>query len=68
MLAPEERAQAGCVSLGHPLLIARSLLDALRAADPIAGAKPIVRAYASPAGDLEIAEALATLGYARKVE
>jgi molybdenum cofactor cytidylyltransferase len=41
---------------GHPLLIDRSLFDALRAADPATGAKPIVRAHASPAGDLEIAD------------
>jgi len=39
---------------GHPLLIARSLFDPLRAADPAAGAKPLVRAHASAAGDLEI--------------
>jgi molybdenum cofactor cytidylyltransferase len=41
---------------GHPLLIDRSLFAALRAADPAAGAKPIVRAHASPAGDIEIAD------------
>jgi molybdenum cofactor cytidylyltransferase len=39
---------------GHPLLIDRSLFDALRAADPSAGAKPIVRAHASTAGDIAI--------------
>ena len=39
---------------GHPLLIDRSLFDALRAADPAAGAKPIVRAHASPAGDVAV--------------
>ena len=39
---------------GHPLLIDRSLFDALRAADPDAGAKPIVRACATPAGDIPI--------------
>jgi len=39
---------------GHPLLIARSLFDALRAADPAAGAKPVVRAHASAAGDIAI--------------
>ena len=38
---------------GHPLLIDRSLFDALRAADPEAGAKPIVRAHAfGTAGDI----------------
>jgi CTP:molybdopterin cytidylyltransferase MocA len=41
---------------GHPLLIDRSLFDALRRADPVAGAKPIVRAHASPEGDVEIAD------------
>ena len=51
--APVVRPTSGARH-GHPLLIARSLFDALRAADPIAGAKPIVRAHASPAGDLEI--------------
>ena len=39
---------------GHPLLVDRSLFDALRTADPAAGAKPIVRAHASAAGDLAI--------------
>src|SRR5436190_1998868 len=39
---------------GHPLLIDRSLFAALRAADPATGAKPIVRAHASAAGDLAI--------------
>ena len=39
---------------GHPLLIDRSLFDALRAADPAAGAKPVVRAHASAAGDIAI--------------
>ena len=39
---------------GHPLLIDRSLFAALRAADPAAGAKPIVRAHASAAGDIAI--------------
>ena len=39
---------------GHPLLIDRALFAALRAADPSAGAKPIVRAHASPDGDIAI--------------
>ena len=39
---------------GHPLLIDRSVFDALRAADPAAGAKPIVRAHASAIGDIAI--------------
>lgn len=39
---------------GHPLLIDRSLFAALRAADPAAGAKPIVRAHVSPAGEVVV--------------
>jgi molybdenum cofactor cytidylyltransferase len=39
---------------GHPLLIDRSLFAALRAADPESGAKPIVRAHATAAGDIVI--------------
>jgi molybdenum cofactor cytidylyltransferase len=41
---------------GHPLLIDRSIFDELRSADPIVGAKPIVRAHASADGDLPIAD------------
>jgi molybdenum cofactor cytidylyltransferase len=41
---------------GHPLLIDRVLFDALRRADPDHGAKPIVRAHATAAGDLAIAD------------
>ena len=39
---------------GHPVLIDRSLFDALRHADPSGGAKPIIRANASPAGDVVV--------------
>jgi molybdenum cofactor cytidylyltransferase len=39
---------------GHPLLIDRSVFDALRAADSSAGAKPIVRAHASAVGDIAV--------------
>jgi molybdenum cofactor cytidylyltransferase len=39
---------------GHPVLIDRSLFDVLRRADPRAGAKAIVRAYASSLGDVEV--------------
>jgi molybdenum cofactor cytidylyltransferase len=39
---------------GHPLLIDRSVFGALRAADPSTGAKPIVRAHASAAGDIAV--------------
>jgi molybdenum cofactor cytidylyltransferase len=41
---------------GHPLLIARALFPALRAAEPEAGAKPVVRAHASAVGDIAIAD------------
>lgn len=51
--APVVRPTSGARH-GHPLLIDRSLFDALRSADAAAGAKPIVRAHASAAGDLEI--------------
>jgi molybdenum cofactor cytidylyltransferase len=49
--APVVRPVHGNVH-GHPVLIDRSLFDALRHADPAAGAKPIVRAHVSPAGDV----------------
>jgi molybdenum cofactor cytidylyltransferase len=39
---------------GHPVLIDRSLFDSIRAAEPGAGAKEVVRAYASSAGDVEV--------------
>ena len=39
---------------GHPVLIDRSLFDAIRGADPSAGAKEVVRAHASAAGDVEV--------------
>ena len=39
---------------GHPVLIDRSLFDSIRAANPNQGAKEVVRAYASPAGDVEV--------------
>jgi molybdenum cofactor cytidylyltransferase len=39
---------------GHPLLIDRSLFDALRNADPETGAKPVVRAHASVIGDVKV--------------
>jgi molybdenum cofactor cytidylyltransferase len=39
---------------GHPLLIDRTLFDALRRADEASGAKPVVRAHASPAGDVPV--------------
>ena len=39
---------------GHPVLIDRSLFDAIRRADPTSGAKAVVRAHASTAGDVEV--------------
>ena len=39
---------------GHPLLIARSLFDVFSRADPFQGAKPVVRAHATPAGNIPI--------------
>jgi molybdenum cofactor cytidylyltransferase len=41
---------------GHPLLVDRSLFAELRAADPAEGAKPVIRAHASAAGDIAIAD------------
>jgi len=42
---------------GHPVLIDRSLFPALRQADPNRGAKPVVRANVSPAGDVIVDDA-----------
>lgn len=39
---------------GHPVLIDRSLFDEIRRADPSRGAKTVVRAHASAAGDVPI--------------
>jgi CTP:molybdopterin cytidylyltransferase MocA len=39
---------------GHPVFIDRVLFVAVRAADPNQGAKMVVRAHASPAGDLAV--------------
>jgi CTP:molybdopterin cytidylyltransferase MocA len=41
---------------GHPVLLDRTLFGLLRGADPTTGAKPIVRAHASQAGDLEVSD------------
>jgi molybdenum cofactor cytidylyltransferase len=51
--APVVRAVRGSEH-GHPVLIARQLFDALRAADPSNGAKAVVRGHASPAGDVAV--------------
>jgi molybdenum cofactor cytidylyltransferase len=53
--APIVRPTSGG-SHGHPLLIDRSLFNALRDADPAVGAKPIVRAHVSAVGEIEIAD------------
>jgi molybdenum cofactor cytidylyltransferase len=53
--APVVRPTSG-TRHGHPLLIDRTLFEALRRADPERGAKPVVRAHASAAGDLAIAD------------
>jgi len=39
---------------GHPVLIDRRLFDELRSADPAVGAKPVIRAHVSPAGDVAV--------------
>lgn len=39
---------------GHPVLFDRSLFDALRNADPAVGARPVVRAHATPEGDVVV--------------
>jgi molybdenum cofactor cytidylyltransferase len=39
---------------GHPVLIDRSLFDALRRADPAVGAKAVIRANVSAAGDVVV--------------
>lgn len=41
---------------GHPLLVDRSIFERLQHADPTTGAKPVVRAYSTPEGDMEIAD------------
>lgn len=51
--APVVRAVRGDEH-GHPVLIARQLFDSIRRADPMRGAKPIVRSHASPAGDVAV--------------
>jgi molybdenum cofactor cytidylyltransferase len=39
---------------GHPMLVDRALFDQLRHADPGEGAKPVVRAHATPNGEVEV--------------
>jgi CTP:molybdopterin cytidylyltransferase MocA len=51
--APIVRPTSGAKH-GHPVLIDRSLFDAIRCADEREGLKPIVRAHATPLGDVAI--------------
>ena len=51
--APVVRPVRGALH-GHPVLIDRSLFGEIRAADPRRGAKPIIRAHVSAAGDVEV--------------
>jgi molybdenum cofactor cytidylyltransferase len=51
--APIVRPVKGALH-GHPVLIDRTLFERLRAADPEAGAKPVVRAHVSEAGNVPI--------------
>jgi molybdenum cofactor cytidylyltransferase len=44
---------------GHPVLIARALFGVLRHANPAEGAKPVVRAHVSAAGDVLVHDDLA---------
>ena len=53
--APVVRPTSG-TRHGHPLLVDRSLFAELRAADPAEGAKPVIRAHASAAGDITVAD------------
>ena len=39
---------------GHPVILDRSLFGLLRSADPARGAKPVVRAHVSSAGDVPV--------------
>ncbi len=51
--APVVRAVRGSEH-GHPVLVARSLFAPIRASDPRAGAKAVVRGHASTAGDVPV--------------
>ena len=48
------RGSRGDSRHGHPVLVDRKLFDALRAADPATGAKPVVRAHVSAAGNVDV--------------
>jgi len=43
-----------CGEHGHPVLIDRALFEAIRHADPASGAKPVIRANVSAAGDVPV--------------
>lgn len=51
----------GDAAHGHPVVFDRSLFDELRAADPAAGAKPVVRAHAAEIEDVPVEDAGAFL-------
>src|SRR5262245_6931762 len=51
--APVVRPVQGALH-GHPVLVDRRLFGLMRAADPAIGAKPIVRAHATAAGDITV--------------
>jgi molybdenum cofactor cytidylyltransferase len=53
--APVVRAIHGALH-GHPVLIDRALFDELLTAPPEAGAKPVIRAHVSTAGDVEVSD------------
>jgi molybdenum cofactor cytidylyltransferase len=63
LLAAHDRSHAPVVRPtragrhGHPALIARSLFDELRHADPGAGARAVIRAYDSSAVDVPVEDA-----------
>jgi molybdenum cofactor cytidylyltransferase len=49
------RPARGCEH-GHPMIFDRSMFDLLRRADPDAGAKPVVRAHATPEGEVAVGD------------
>jgi len=53
--APVVRPVRGALH-GHPVLIDHVLFDEIRAADPRRGAKPVIRAHVSAAGDVEVVD------------
>jgi molybdenum cofactor cytidylyltransferase len=51
--APVVRAVRGSQH-GHPVLISATLFDQLLGADPLRGAKPVIRGHASSTGDVSV--------------